>query len=114
MAPRVESLYNRLCVIHFRDYTAQEMKKIIIPLQFEKFKQEHNNLVPDKLSSQEIDIIYDMCNGKTRQITMSIKKYLGTLFDLNGRRRKLSSEEIECLIKTSKKAYEEKHIGFCR
>jgi len=90
------------------------MKKIIIPLQFEKFKQEHNNLVPDKLSSQEIDIIYDMCNGKTRQITMSIKKYLGTLFDFNGKRRKLSSEEIECLIKTSKKAYEEKHIGFCR
>ena len=114
LAPRVESLYNRLCVIHFRDYTAQEMKRIIIPLQFEKFKQEHNNLVPDKLSSQEIDIIYDMCNGKTRQITMSIKKYLGTLFDFNGKRRKLSSEEIECLIKTSKKAYEEKHIGFCR
>ena len=113
LAPRVESLYNRLRVIYFRDYTAQEMKKIIIPLQFEKFKQEHNDLVPENLSSQEIDIIYDMCNGKPRQVTMSIKKYLGTLFDLNGKRRKLSSEEIECLIRTSKMSYEEKHIGFC-
>ena len=111
--PHVKSLYNRLRVIHFRDYTAQEMRKIIIPLQFEKFKQEHNNLVPDELSPQEINIIYELCNGQTRQVTMSIKKYLATLFDLNGKRRNLSSEEIECLIKTSKMAYKEKHVGFC-
>ena len=55
-----------------------------------------------------------MCNGQTRQIVMSVKKYLGTLFDLNGKRRTLSPEEIDCLIKTSKMVYEEKRVGFCR
>lgn len=112
--PHVESLFNRLRVIKFRDYTPQELKEIVIPLRYEAFRKEHNNLVPEKLSTQEIDIIYEMCNGQTRQIVMSVKKYLGTLFDLNGKRRTLSPEEIDCLIKTSKMVYEEKRVGFCR
>lgn len=112
--PNVESLLNRLCVIQFRDYTAQEMKDLIIPLKYEAFKNDHNDLVPEKLTAQETELIFEMCNGQTRQITLAVKKYLSASFDFTGKRHKLSSEEIEKLIKTSKVSYEEKQIGFCR
>ncbi len=114
LEPHVESLYNRLRVIHFRDYTEDEMKKLIIPLKYEAFKKEHNELVPEKLSPREIDIIYALSNGLTRQINMGIKKYLGTAFDLEGKRHRLSSKNIEKLIMGSKVVSQERQIGFCR
>ena len=114
LEPHVESLYNRLQIIHFRDYTEQELKKIIIPLKYESFKKEHNELVPKKLSSREIDIIYSLSNGQTRKINMAIKKYLGASFALDGKKHRLSSKHIEQLISSSHFSSEERQIGFCR
>ena len=113
-----EPLLNRLNVIRFRGYSEAEVKETVIPYQYESFKKGHNELVPDALSNEEIDIIYKMSRSKTRQIKPSINKFLAASFDLNGQRHQLDSAEVEGLLKTSQTSCEEKHeekqIGFCR
>lgn len=107
-------LLDRVTIIKFRDYTEEEFKSKIIPFQYESFRSKHNSLVPDNLSEQEIDIIYKMCNGKTRQIHTAINRYLSVLFDIDGNRKKLDSITIENLYKSFEEILPKKQIGFCR
>ena len=93
-----------------RNYTAEEMKNIIIPFQYESFRKAHNKLVPKKLEEEEIEILYKMCNGRTRQVVPSIYKYLSAMFDTQGRKHQLSSEEIKKLVRNI--SDDEKQMGF--
>ena len=61
-----ESLLDRFNIIEFRDYTKEELVSNIIPSQYEVFKNSHNNLVPENLNQDEIEIIYEISKGKTR------------------------------------------------
>lgn len=107
-----ESLLDRFNIIKFRDYTHEELTDIIIPLQYETYKNEHNELVPANLETEEIEIIYKMSKGRTRQIQPSINKYLAALFDIEGQKHQLNSFEVDNLVESSKVNYNIKQIGF--
>ncbi len=114
LEPIPQPLLDRVNVIRFRDYTENELKNKIIPFQFESYRKNRNKLVPKRLTNDETELIYKMSNGRTRKIQPSINKYLSAIFDINGKKHKLSSAEIENLIESSAVYCEEKQIGFCR
>ncbi len=107
-----EALLDRLNIIKFRDYTQDELKSIVIPLQYKFYKDSHNDLIPETLSSKEVDIIYKLSNGKPRQIRPSIIKYLSVLFDDEGQRQQLDSNKIDRLMEMSVSNNSERQIGF--
>jgi len=112
--PIPEPLLDRLNIVKFRDYTHEELKNLVIPFQYQSFKNEHNELAPDCLSSEELEIIYKLSGKNTRQIQPSINKYLAAAFDLDGKKHQLDSNAIEKLVAKSNNSYEEKQqIGFC-
>ncbi len=102
---------DRINVIKFRDYTEQELKNTLIPYQYEIFKNSHNELVPENLSEEEIDLIYKMSEGKPRRIQPCINMVLAASFDINGKRKKLDSIKREYLLKTYADVKQET-IGF--
>ena len=112
--PIPESLLDRVNIIRLRDYNEQELKSIVIPLQYESFRNDFNNLIPEALSEEEIEIIYKLSKGMTRQIKPAIMKYLDAIFDMDGKRHPLSSMELYDLLKEATVNYEDKQIGFFR
>ena len=111
LEPIPEALMDRINVIKFRDYTEQELKNTLIPYQYEIFKNSHNELVPENLSEDEIDLIYKMSEGKPRRIQPCINMVLAASFDINGKRIKLDSIKREYLLKTYADVKQET-IGF--
>ena len=111
LKPIPEPVLNRLQVIRFRDYTPDEIKQIVIPLQFEKFKNEHENL-PEKLDKQEIDFIYQLCYGQTRKIKTAFYTYFGLVYDSRERNKELSFHKVEELVKLINSDSEKTQIGF--
>lgn len=112
--PIPESLLDRVNIIRLRDYNEQELKSIVIPLQYESFRNDFNNLIPEALSEEEIEIIHKLSKGMTRQIKPAIMKYLDAIFDMDGKRHPLSSMELYDLLKETTVNYEDKQIGFFR
>lgn len=107
-----EPLLDRLTIIRFRDYTSDEFKNIVIPKQYELFKQNHQNL-SDSLSEDEIDFIFKLSNGKTRKIRPAIDTFLAASYDIDCKKRKLNNSEIEDLInRCSENKFGSKQIGF--
>lgn len=106
-------LLDRLTIIRFRDYTEEEFKTKIIPMQYESFRNKHNSLVPEKLTEQEVDIIYKLSRGETRQIQTAINRYLSVLFDIDGNKQNLTSSIIDNLLQSCEELYDDKKIGFC-
>ena len=113
LEPIPEPILNRVHIIRFRDYTSDEFKKIVIPLQFEKFKNKHANL-PEKLNKKEIELVYQLCNGQTRKIVPALYSYFGSIYSSHGRRKKLSVNKVEELVKSTNLEYGKKQIGFSR
>lgn len=109
-----ESLLDRFNIINFRDYTKEELVSNIIPSQYEVFKNSHNNLVPENLNQDEIEIIYEISKGKTRQIQTAINRYVAAIFDFEGQKHLLNSCELNSLLETSKLIWKPKQIGFCK
>ena len=106
-------LLDRLTIIRFRDYTEEEFKTKIIPMQYEVFRNKHNSLVPEKLTEQEVNIIYKLSRGETRQIQTAINRYLSVLFDIDGNKQNLTSSIIDNLLQSCEELYDDKKIGFC-
>ena len=106
-------LLDRLTIIRFRDYTEEEFKTKIIPMQYEAFRNKHNSLVPEKLTEQEVNIIYKLSRGETRQIQTAINRYLSVLFDIDGNKQNLTSSIIDNLLQSCEELYDDKKIGFC-
>ena len=109
-----DPVLDRINIIRFRDYTPEELKNIVIPLQYKLYRDSHNDLIPETLSSEEVDIIYKLCNGKPRQIQTSIIKYISILFDDEGQRQQLDSKEIDRLMGMLISNNSERQIGFCK
>ena len=109
-----ECLLDRFNVIEFRDYTREEFVSNIIPSQYDVFKNSHNNLVPENLNQDEIEIIYQLSKGKTRKIQPAINKYVAAIFDFEGQKHQLNSNELNNLIETSQSVWEPRQIGFCK
>ena len=105
-----EPLLDRFIIINFRAYTQEEFKKLIIPLQYESFRKEHNSRVPEKIDENDIDLLCKMCKGRTRQIQTSILKFLAAQFDLKGQQHVLSSTEKAKLLENTEDKSE--LIGF--
>ncbi len=111
--PIPEALLNRMNIIRFRDYTKEELKALVIPYQYELFRKKHNALIPEILNEDEIEIIFNLCKGQTRQIQPSFIKYIAAIFDSEGKKHQLSNMEVEDLLNDSMVNDDNKQIGFC-
>ncbi|WP_294430765.1 AAA family ATPase [uncultured Treponema sp.] len=109
-----EPLLDRFNVIEFRDYTKEEFVNNVIPAQYEVFKDSHNNLIPENLTQDEIEIIYKISKGKTRKIQPAINRYVASIFDFEGQKHQLNATELDNLVETSKVVWEPRQIGFCK
>ncbi len=105
-----EPLLDRFVIINFREYTQEEFKSLIIPLQYESFRKEHNSRVPERIDENDIDLLCKMSKGRTRQIQTSIHKFLAAQFDLTGQQHMLSSAEKEKLLEFPE--VKQESIGF--
>ena len=107
-------LLDRITIIRFRDYTEDEFKTKIIPLQYESFRNKHNSLVPESLTDKEIEIIFKLSKGQTRQIQTAINRYLSVLFDIEGNRQPLDPIVIDNLLQSYEEICSNRQIGFCK
>ncbi len=113
LSPLPEPILNRCFVIRFRDYSEEEMKGIVIPAQYSSFRKELNHLVPESLTKDEIDLIYQMSNGQPRQVKPSLILWLASIFK-DGKRQELDLKKFNSLVESSRMNYDDKQIGFYR
>lgn len=114
--PIPEPLLNRFVgILNFRDYTKKEFLDLIIPMQYEKFREERNKkMLPKMLDAYDIEIIYELSQGKTRHVQTAIIRYFAECFDMHGRRHTLNESQVEKLINDVKNCSVKPQIGFCK
>lgn len=113
LAPLPEPILNRCFIVRFRNYDECEMKNIVIPALYSSFRKELNHLVPESLTKDEIDLIYQMSNGQPRQVKPSLILWLASIFK-DGKRQELDLKTINSLVESSRMNYDDKQIGFYR
>lgn len=69
-----EPLLNRMIVIHFRDYTKEELVSQVIPAKYHDFAATHE--VPQDLSEEEYRLVAKLASFSTRKIDLAINKYI--------------------------------------
>ncbi len=104
-----EPIINRINIIHFRDYTKEEIKRIVIPELYSSFKK-NLCVIDPTLSRKEIDIIYELSGGVTRKVKTGLIQYIGKIYTTKGKRKLTPKILNELLFITS--SQEEKQIGF--
>lgn len=100
------SLVDRLFAIEFRAYTEKEFKEIVIPSKYKEFKQNLNENVPQTLSQQDTEIIFQLCDGQTRKLQIAFNIFLAESFDHNGKKEKCNFD------KYLKKNIQQTQVGF--
>lgn len=81
-----EPVLNRFNVFHIRDYLEREIKDIVIPNIFNKWKKDvriKKNVVPEVLSSEIVDEIFLRTNGDIRDIKNVLYKIGAETIDID-------------------------------
>lgn len=93
-----DAILDRLTIINFREYTAEEMDEIIIPSEYEHFKSGKKlSKLPLNLSALERNVILALSAGSTRQVENALNIILSLRYDDKGKEK--PNAEYETAIK---------------
>ena len=72
-----EAILDRFHIIHFEDFTYEDMVNVVIPQQYKELREElEESSLPEMLQPEDIDLIYEICSGKARDIKTALQKVL--------------------------------------
>ncbi len=105
-----EPILDRFSVINFKPFTDEQMLQTVIPQAYCDFLQKmiSTDNLPDTLSDDDKDVIYNLCNGHTREIENALKRWIVYTYSNNGTRKEFSYEELMKIHSETP----QRHIGF--
>jgi hypothetical protein len=108
-----EAILDRFHIIHFGEFTYEDMINVVIPQQYKELREElGESSLPEMLQPEDIALIYKICSGKARNIKMALQQILTKLYGANGNRKASVSEEDLIYMSAAGVSSQKRKIGF--